>query len=101
DSCPERNPVVGWAERSDAHAFEAQQARGRGASRLHPPYGVSVLLDLRCQTATRNRPRLSSAPRLAVVFPALPAGFYSLGKPRGGSADWGFGISVQAPTGAC
>ena len=31
----------------------------------------------------RNRPRRSSAPRLAVVFPAWPAGFYSLGKAEG------------------
>ena len=31
----------------------------------------------------RNRPRRRSAPRLAVVFPASPAVFYSLGKAEG------------------
>src|SRR6185369_12474592 len=47
------------------------------------PRPAALLSDSQCQTAMRNRPRRSSAPRLAVVFPAWPAGFCPFGKAEG------------------
>ena len=74
----------------------------KGARRVR---GVA-LIRFTCHTAMRNRPRHSSAPRLALVFPAWPAGFCPLGKAEGAERRLALQQGVHAcgvspPTCAC
>ena len=67
------------------------------AARAPRPGHERSLHRFTCQTAMRNRPRRSSAPRLAVVFPPLRGGFLLPQQSRGGGAPIGASVFQCTP----